>query len=49
MECSQEIRLADLEALASESGVDVGEGGVLATEFTGSLLDRGVLGRGLSS
>jgi hypothetical protein len=47
-EDAEEIRLADIEAFALESGADVGEGGALATEFTGSLLDRGALGRGLS-
>ena len=47
-EDAEEIRLADIEAFAMECGVDVGEGGALATEFTGALLDRGALGRGLS-
>ncbi len=47
-EDAEEIRLADIEAFALECGVDVGEGGALAPEFTGALLDRGALGRGLS-
>jgi hypothetical protein len=47
-ENTEEIRFADIEAFALECGVDVGEGGALATEFTGALLDRGALGRGLS-
>lgn len=48
VEDAEERRLADIEAFALECGVDVGEGGALATEFTGSLLDRGALGRGPS-
>src|SRR3954469_21893960 len=47
-EDAEEIRLADLEAVALERGGDVGEGGTLAPEFAGALLDRGALGRGLS-
>ena len=45
---AEEIRLADIEAFAVECGVEVGAGGASATEFTGTLLDRGALGRGLS-
>jgi hypothetical protein len=47
-EDAEEIRLADVEALGSECGEDVGECAASATEFTGSFLDRHALGRGLS-
>jgi hypothetical protein len=35
----EEIRFADVEALTLEGGVDVGQGGPLAAEFAGPLVD----------
>jgi hypothetical protein len=41
----EEIRFADVEPLALERGADVGQGGPLAAEFAGPLVD-GVTSRG---
>jgi hypothetical protein len=48
-EDAEEIRLADVNALALERGADVGQGGALAAKGTGTFLDRLAFRGGLAT
>ena len=48
-EDAEEIRFADVESLPLERGADVGQGGPLAAEFAGSLVDRIAFRGGLAT